>query len=220
MADREPPAGVSRSTVFVWRPDPGEDVSALVRDCRAVIRDGLPATVPAVLDERHERIPLCVDVNGDVAAVAFATRLAPEAEASLGRREPVALVLVLHWRDGEWEIRGGGSGGTLRTYPLTARTTALPRNRLRIDGAGGRPLDADRGRYAFFVRLRVDATVERLRVGGRLIDVPFHGNAMVVWSGESRPWIHALDAEGRVLVIPDLSRHAEALRPPRARSEP
>jgi hypothetical protein len=192
----------------------------LLAACRELLQQGLPSAVPRELDDEHRFIPLGVDINGDVAATAFIRRLPRGAMA--GR--PGMENSIFQQRDGNWVYLGGGAGH-FEDYPLAERFPAAGQGSyLRAVGYGQTYLKEPRrfpwgARYAFDAVLRVSAEVCRLQVGGRVLNVPFHGHAVLIWPGRRGPAVIALASDGTRQASLGLSRDPLEVRhrrvPPR-----
>ncbi|MQY08307.1 hypothetical protein [Actinomadura macrotermitis] len=169
--------------------------------CLRFLRDGLPA---AAGEDMSGAFPLALDVDGDIAVVTLLV-----AEDGGLPDEMSVEGYTFHRRNGEWMALGGG-GGSAPADPLTRRPAAELGRHLRRYGGGRTVRNGDRllpwgAKYVSQARLRAAAEVVRLRVGKRLLDVPEHGHAAVVWGARRGPVIEALDAEGAVLDKIDLS---------------
>jgi hypothetical protein len=190
-----------------------EDQLELV--CRELLAQGLPGSTPNELDARHPYIPLAVDVEDDVAVVGLARRVPalPDGTAAL-------LVLPMCRRGTQWRLLRGGIGGLLRDYPLRPRAARAELGwYLHRDGGGHSTPDPLRDLEADHVvighaRLRASAETARVLFRGRLLNVPFHGNVLVVWPGEDEdtpPRATALDAAGNELATIDVMPPAQAM---------
>lgn len=175
--------------------------------CQELLRQGLASVVPQEFGDEHRFIPLAVDINGDVAVTAFIRRLRHGALA--GR--PGIETSQFQRRDGTWAYLGGGSG-EFHDYPLTERPPAASqRGHLRPLGYGqaclkGRHRFSWPARYAFDATLRASAEVHRLQAGTRVLDVPFHGYAVLTWVNRRGPAVIALTRDGTRVASMDLSR--------------
>ena len=179
----------------------------LLAACRGLLQKGLPGAVPRELDDEHRFIPLGVDINGDVAATVFIRRLTRGVMA--GR--PGLEKSVFQRRDGNWVYLGGGAG-PFEEYPLADRLPAAgPGGYLRAIGYGQAYLKEPRrfpwgARYAFHAVLRASAEVHRLQAGDRVLDLPFHGHAVLAWPGQRGPAVIALASDGSQRASMDLRR--------------
>lgn len=164
------------------------------------------------LSRRRRFTAMSVDVGGDVAVTTFARR-------GVGRIWYDQQVLA--FRGGRWVWLGGGSSSSSgRDDLLDNRPTVLP-SYLRslammregvdppamvILGGGGVQDDdfGPHGRWISYADVRVTAAVETIAVGGRVLDVPWHGRLAVVWTGPA-PAVTAVDSSGRALAnaVPD-----------------
>jgi hypothetical protein len=169
----------------------------LLAACQTLLRQGLPSVVPREFDDEHRLIPLGVDINGDVAATAFAWWLPEGARAGRAGLRTSTFLRA----DGDWAYLGGGVG-EFRAYPLAERPpAALQRSYLRPCGYGqtrrGEPRRfLARARYVSHAVFRAAAEVYWLQIGTRVFDVPFHGHAVLVWAARRGPTVIALGADG------------------------
>ena len=162
------------------------------------------------LSRRRRFAPMAVDVVGDVAVTLFA-------------RRGVGCVLSETWvlsRLGtSWHLLGGG-GGTADSDLLDPRPTRLPDllgwppaadlgidpGVIAIEGGGGvhdGRGGADRwpwsGRWIRYVVLRTSAEVESLRVDGRSLVVPWHGQVILASTRRRSPRVLVNGSGGVVL---------------------
>lgn len=179
-------------------------------ECRTLLDEGLPPEPRTVFDERRPYLPLAVDRAGEGGAVAILHR-----DSSMRMPGPLTMVHMFMRRAGEWEFRGGG-GGRQVPYPLTDRPPAAgPGDYLCCHGSGSTLMNPEHrlpwtGWYLHHSDLQASAEVRRVRARGRLLDVPFHGFLIVVWSGRRAPTIEALGKDGEVLTTLDLSLRVPA----------
>jgi hypothetical protein len=157
--------------------------------------DGAPLPDAARLSRRVRHVPLAVDRDGDVAATMFLRRGVSGI--------PLVDVHALELTGSGWRLLGGGSG------PGEDATGSRPGRRdlggLALSSAGGGTSRSSRGRFGFprrgwvsWAEVRAAEEVAVLRVDDRLVPVPGHGCAVVVWAGRP-PSVTALDASGAVL---------------------
>ncbi|MBE1605036.1 hypothetical protein [Actinopolymorpha pittospori] len=187
-----------------------EDVLA----CQKVLHDGLPESVPAELDDQHPFIPLGVDIDGDVAAVALVVRWM---EGPMAGR-PGIQKYAFRRCGGEWVYLGGG-GGNVHDYPLRNRRPAGEQRGgyLRPCSLGQSLRDRDRihppeASWVFSAELQASIEVERVQIDHRTLPVPFHGHVLVVWSTPKPPPLTALAADGTPLASVDLTDPASSVR--------
>jgi hypothetical protein len=179
----------------------------LLAASQTLLRQGLPSATGRELDDQHRLIPLGVDINGDVAATAFAWWLPAGAQA--GRT--VLRTSIFHQVGGDWAYLGGGVG-EFRAYPLAERLPAgLQRSYLRPCGYGQTRRDQprrflSRATYVCHAVLRAAAEVYWLQAGTRVLDMPFHGHAVLVWATRRGPTVVALGADGSRQARMDLRR--------------
>ncbi|WP_285696682.1 hypothetical protein [Actinomadura sp. NBRC 104412] len=173
-------------------------------ECLRLLRDGLPETAHAGLDDGQEFVPLCLDVDGDIAVVTFLRR-----QGDLTRSVPPFIEgWTFHRRDGEW-LELGGAGGAAPDQPLARRSAAELGGPLLRYGTGKTVRNANRllpwgAKWVSQARLWVASEVAALRVGSRLLKVPAHGHAVVVWGARRAPVVEALSEDGTVLGTLDL----------------
>lgn len=174
----------------------------LVTECRRLLRDGLPGSVPAALLDRNDFIPLAVDVDGDVAAVALLCWWdgPPGRPSRLPQPRPVIRVWKFIRVRQEW-IGVGGSGGTaVPEHPLAPRpAAAVLGGHLRRFSKGSTLVEHPAVRADFYIGVtgvRAAAEVDRVTIGARRIPLPWHGLLTVVWPGQTAPTIDALSPEG------------------------
>jgi hypothetical protein len=179
----------------------------LMAACQELLRHGLPSVVPRELGDEHRFIPLAVDINGDVAVTAFIRRLRRGALA--GR--PGLETSEFQQRDGNWVYLGGGAG-EFREYPLAERLpaarqhgylSALSYGQTSLSQPHKFPWNA---RYVFHAMLQASAEVHRLQAGTRVLDVPFHSHAALIWADRRGPNVVALASDGTQQASMDLSR--------------
>ncbi|POM22708.1 hypothetical protein BTM25_49120 [Actinomadura rubteroloni] len=175
-------------------------------ECLRLLRDGLPDTRTGVPDVGLTFLPLCLDVDGDVAVVTVLTF----DETGNVPGESFIDGWTFHRRNGEWMALGGG-GGAAPAEPLARRSAAELGRHLRRYGSGRTVRNADRllpwgAKYVNQVRLRVASEATQIRVGRRVIPVPQHGHVAVVWTARRAPLIEALDPAGTVLDALELER--------------
>ncbi|MBW8484879.1 hypothetical protein [Actinomadura parmotrematis] len=151
-------------------------------------------------------LPLAMDIDGDVAVIMLMATGADVPEDHLTVEE-----WTFHRRHGGDWIPLGSYGGLALPAALTRRPAAeLGGRHLRRDCYGRSVRNGDRllpwgAKYVSEARLTVAAETARLRVGKRTLDVPEHGQAVVVWGARRGPVIEALNADGAVLDKLDLS---------------
>jgi hypothetical protein len=168
----------------------------------------MPDPAPAAFDEERGFLPLGLDMDGDVAVVTFLCRQGGPSSGASAFIEG----WTFHRRDGEWRELGG-AGGVAPAEPLTRRSAGELGRHLEKYGSGRTVRNANRllpwgAKWVNEVRLRASAEVARIRVGTRLLDVPAHGHAVVVWGARRGPVVEALAADGSVLDSLDLDPSA------------
>lgn len=162
------------------------------------------------LSRRRRFAAMAVDVAGDVALTMFARR-------GVGCVWEEIHVLAL--RDGRWHMLGGG-GGTDDDDLLADRPRVLPASRrasltvlagidpteIVAGGAGGIHDQGGRrswwpwhGRWISYGIVQASARVASVRVGGRVLVVPWHGHVPMVWIGRQSPLLAAYDEREQCL---------------------
>ncbi|RKS68689.1 hypothetical protein BZB76_5813 [Actinomadura pelletieri DSM 43383] len=177
----------------------------VLEECLRLLRDGLPDPAPATFDEGRGFLPLGLDIDGDVAVVTFLYR---SGDVSSGCADFIEG-WTFHRREGEWRELGGG-GGSAPAEPLTRRSSMEMGRHLLKYGSGRTVRNANRllpwgAKWVNQARLHAAAEVARIRIGQRLLDVPAHGHAVVVWGARRGPIVEALAPDGSVLDALDLN---------------
>ncbi|MFI6500540.1 hypothetical protein [Nonomuraea typhae] len=173
----------------------------LLAECRRVLDHGMPQEVRTTFEAGRGYLPLAMDRSGEGGAVAV---------LSDHHGDTMIMVHLFKKRGGDWEHRGGGGAGTI-DYPLIQRAPAKGQeDYLRCPGNGGVLMNPEHrlpwtGWYLRHADLTASAEVSRVRVRGRLIEVPFHGFLIVVWSGRRAPLVEALAEDGESLATLDVS---------------
>ncbi|MFC5750236.1 hypothetical protein [Actinomadura rugatobispora] len=174
-------------------------------ECVRLLREGLPEPTAAGFDDGRGFLPLCLDVDGDIAVVTFLRR--PGGVS--GGLPPFIEGWMFHRRDGEW-MELGGAGGSAFDEPLARRSAAeLGGRHLQRYGTGRTVRNANRllpwgAKWVSQARLRVAAEASHLRVGNRMLEVPAHGHTVVVWGARRAPVVEALALDGAILDALDL----------------
>ncbi len=173
----------------------------MLAECRRVLDHGMPQEARTTFEAGRGYLPLAMDRSGEGGAVAV---------LSDHHGDPMIMVHLFKKRGGDWEHRGGGGAGTI-DYPLIQRAPAKGQeDYLRCPGNGGVLMNPEHrlpwtGWYLRHADLTASAEVSRVRVRGRLIEVPFHGFLIVVWSGRRAPLVEALAEDGEPLATLDVS---------------
>ncbi|MEU2351069.1 hypothetical protein [Modestobacter sp. NPDC049651] len=161
----------------------------------ALIEHGVTADPPR-LSRRRRFAPLAVDVDGDVACTLFTRR----GVAGFSRETHVLA------RDGGvWRSLGGGGVDGEDDDGLGDRPPAAELGgHLVVGGTGSVARSSGgllpgRARYVHDAELRASREVVRVVVGARELDVPRHGQLVVVWSGRRPPAAVPVLADGRRL---------------------
>jgi hypothetical protein len=166
-------------------------------ECLRLLQEGLPEASTARPDQGREFVPLCIDTEGDIAVVTFL-------RSGVNGAFPAFIEgWTFHRRDGEWLELGGG-GGSAPEQPLERRSAAELGGHLIRYGTGKTVRNSNRilpwgAKWVSQARLWAAAEVTDLRVGDRLINVPPHGHAVVIWGTRRAPVVEALGADGGVL---------------------
>jgi hypothetical protein len=181
--------------------------------CQGLLRQGLPASVSRELDDEHCFIPLGLSIDGDVAVTAFVRRL-PAGSLAGG---PGLQVSKFHQRDGNWEHLGG-KVSDFRGYPLAERPRAAEQGSYLRAISYGETRRSEPSRfpwgagYVFHIVLRAAAEVYWLQVGAQVLDVPFHGHAVLAWASRRAPAVIAIGPDGSRLARMKLSRDPFEIR--------
>jgi len=192
----------------------------LVAACHRWLNDGLPATVPSELKDKNDLIPISVDIDDDVAAVAVLRwwEGPPERPASAPRLpRPIIEVRGFCLVNNSWKITSGGVGSIVDDYPLPERPSVAELGTY-LQWQGGGSLYAgdivpDTDLYIHDARLRASAQVSELQVGSRRLTVPAHGYLVVAWSSKHPdPTVDALAMDGAALTSLDLGQMPGASR--------
>ncbi|MGY1805004.1 hypothetical protein ACI78T_17115 [Blastococcus sp. SYSU D00922] len=162
--------------------------------------DGARLPDVARLSRRIRHLPLAVDRDGEVAVTMFLRRGVSGV--------PLVETHVLARTGGTWRVLGGGGGPAYAVLeprqPLAdLGAPAVSHGGGGVASSGDRPWR--RSDWISYAELEAAAEVAALRVGSRLLPVPGHGCAIVVWRREP-PAVDALDASGAVLGAVDLNR--------------
>jgi hypothetical protein len=151
---------------------------------------GAPLPSSARLSRRVRHLPLAVDRDDDVAVTMFLRRGVSGA--------PVIDVHTLELTRGEWRRLGGGSAPGDEVAEVRPRLADLGAPAMSSSGGGTARTPSMLSGWISWAQLRAVEEVSVLRVGTRLIPVPDHGFAVVVWTRRP-PGIVALDARGDVI---------------------
>jgi hypothetical protein len=138
-----------------------------------LVAQGAPGSIARELNDENPVIPLGLDIDSDVATAA----LLGWSEQDSGY-EPSLWMASIERREGDWVPYGLAGGLPPFDYPLADRRPCSPEGvyiRLYMgpdleDGFGQRP-----GPAWLSAALQVTAEVDSVRVGDRVLDVPFHG---------------------------------------------
>lgn len=163
---------------------------ALTESVRLLEGAALPED--ARLSRRVRCVPLAVDRDDDVAATLFLRR---------GVSASCLEVHALELTKGDWQLLGGGGGGWDERNAPTRPGLASLGGLAQSWGRGGcarttsSRLTAGRAHWVWWATLRLAREVAALRVGSRVLALPEHGFAIVVWKHQP-PDVMALDAFG------------------------
>lgn len=121
-------------------------------------------------------------------------------------------------RAGTWAYLAGGTRGPFDGYPLSDRPPAASQHgylrhlaAVRCASKGTHRASWP-GRRAFHAMFRASAEVHQLLVGGRVLDVPCHGDAVLTWVNRRMPAVCALARNGTRLVSLDPGKDPLGLR--------
>ena len=167
---------------------------ALTESVRLLGGAALPGD--ARVSRRVRFLPLAVDRDDDVAATLFLRR---------GVSASVLEVHTLELGGSDWQLLGGSGGGgwgngEAPTRPRLAELGGLAQVWGRGGSArkaGGR-LTPGRAHWVGWAKLRLARDVAALRADSRVLPVPDHGFAIVVWRRQP-PHVTGLDAFGNPL---------------------
>ena len=169
---------------------------------------GPPGFVARELDDESPVIPLGIDIDGDVATAA----LLGWSEQDSGY-EPSLWTSSIEHRAGDWVPYGLAGGLPPSDYPLADRR-ACDREGLHIrlymgpdleQGFGQRP-----GPAWLSAALQVTAEVDSIRVGERVLEVPFHGYVPIAVRNPENAVVTAF-GDGAQLDTLDLRRGVDDL---------
>ena len=166
---------------------------------------GLPEEVPRELSEEDPYIPLGLDIDQDLAVAAFLCWQVP-------KNEPVASLqmVTLSYDQDDWNITGGATGPLLE-YPLNSRGPVNSHQVLMHILLHVSESSASRSQHPSGTVLRVPAEVDRVTVGGRILQVPFHGYLAIAIHGRKSAIVTAIDMDGSELGTLDLNRRVDKL---------
>jgi hypothetical protein len=154
--------------------------------------EGAPLPDAARLSRRVRHLPLAVDRDGDVAATLFLRRGVSGI--------PLLESHVLERTAGGWRSLGGGGGPADEVLEARPRLAVLGAPAVSHGSGGvarpGRGLVPWIGNgWISYAELNLAAEVAVLRAGSRVLPIPAHGCAIVVWT-RTAPRVTALDADG------------------------
>jgi hypothetical protein len=178
---------------------------------------GLPASTARELDDDNPVIPLGIDVDRDVATAA----LLSWSEQDSGW-VPTLWTASIDQSEGDWIPYGLAGGLAPSDYPLTDRRASAPEGlHLRLyslpsreQGSGRRP-----GPAWLSAAVQVTAEVDRIRVGERVLEVPFHGYVPIAVRDPENAVVTAF-GNGSQLDTLDLRRDASDLSRELRRRDP
>ncbi len=167
-----------------------------------------PHEQSARLSRRRRHVPLAVDRDGDVAATLFLRR---GVSGVPWLQEHCLELTVTEWR----VVGGGGGNGSKGEYDT--RPTAAELGASAVSRSGGKARressrtalgespghDPWGGDWVSWAVVRATVGVEALLVDDRIMPLPGHGLAIVVWSDEV-PKVTCLDAAGRAMAAVSL----------------
>ncbi len=159
--------------------------------CRRLATQGLRGPIARELTAGDPVIALAIDTDRDVAAAA----LLSWSERDSGW-QPDLYLATLERHDGEWVHCGQAGGPPPADYPLAHRRSC-PEGHIRLYHGPdvGHGLEPRRRPAWLSAAMLVSAEVDSVRVGERILEVPFHGylaiavrdpaNAMITAFGDS-----------------------------------
>ena len=156
---------------------------------------GRPGSVARELDDENPVIPLGIDIDADVATAA----LLGWSEQDSGF-EPSLWTASLEQQEGDWFPYGMSGGWPPDSYPLADRPASSREGlyiRLYMGPGLEHSLELRPSPAWLSAALQVTAEVDSIRVGDRVLEVPFHGyipiavkhpeNAVVTAFGDGVP---------------------------------
>jgi hypothetical protein len=169
---------------------------------------GPPRSIARELDDENPVIPLGIDIDHDVATAA----LLGWSEQDSGYA-PSLWIASVEQQEGDWVPCGLAGGLRPCDYPLADRRACSPEGlHLRLymgpnleDGLGLRS-----GPAWLSAALQVTAEVDSIRVGDRIMEVPFHGYVPIAVRDVENAVVTAF-GDGSQLDTLDLRRGAEDL---------
>jgi hypothetical protein len=169
---------------------------------------GPPGAIAHELDDENPVIPLGIDIDTDVATAA----LLGWSEQDSGY-EPSLWTATIEQQEGDWVPCGLAGGLRPSDYPLADRR-ACARGGIHIRLYMGPDLEHGFGRRPgpawLSAALQVTAEVDSIRVGDRLLEVPFHGHIPIAVRDPENAVVTAF-GDGSQLDTLDLRRGAPDL---------
>jgi hypothetical protein len=169
---------------------------------------GLPGSVARELNDESPVIPLGIDIDTNVATAA----LLSWSEQDSGY-EPSLWMASMDQQDGDWVPYGLAGGLPPSSYPLADRP-ACSREGLHIRLYMGPNLEQGFGPLPtpawVSAALQVTAEVDSIRVGDRVLEVPFHGYIPIAVRDPENAVVTAF-GDGAQLDTLDLRRDASEL---------
>ena len=169
---------------------------------------GLPGSVARELSDESPVIPLGIDIDINVATAALLSR----SEQDSGH-EPSLWMASIDRQEGDWVPYGLGGGLPPSSYPLADRP-ACSREGLHLRLYMGPNLEHGFGRLPspawVSAALQVTAEVDSIRVGDRVLAVPFHGYVPIAIRDPANAVVTAF-GDGAQLDTLDLRRDASEL---------
>jgi len=169
--------------------------------------EGLPGSVARELDDENPVIPLGIDIDNDVATAA----LLGWSEQDSGY-EPSLWTVTIDQQEGDWVPCGLAGGLRPSRYPLADRP-ACSRDGIHIRLYTGPDLEQGLGQPGpawLSAAVQVTAEVDSIRVGDRLLEVPFHGHVPFAVRDRKNAVVTAF-GDGSQLDTLDLGRGARDL---------
>jgi hypothetical protein len=186
----------------------GRELFQLLRDAAwQLANEGAARDGARQLDDQHPVLPLSIDLDQDVGVAA----LLGWSEQQSGLEPGLWTAELELWRGG-WHPFGLGGGLHPESYPLADREPASGRQHIRL-WSGPSPISGTRAERSPSWRsaaIKVSAEVDTVRVGDRLISVPFHGYVAIAVRRGQPATVTAL-ADGRQVDSINLGRGASEL---------
>ena len=174
---------------------------------RRLATQGMPGHIARELTAENPVIALSIDIDRDAAAAA----LLSWSEQDSGW-QPDLYLATLERHDGDWVHCGQAGGPPPADYPLAYRRSCPEGLHIRLYHGpdAGHGLEPRRRSAWLSAALLVSAEVDSVRVGERVLEVPFHGYLPIVVRDPANAVITAF-GDGSQLQTLDLRRGASDL---------